>query len=168
MPAEHPAGSGDDEEAAVMLDRQFDAATLRELRGTVLARAAAAGMPQSRAVDVMLAVHELAANAVRHGAGSGRLRMQVTAGALHCRVSDAGPVSRSGQAEGDIAAGQDPAGTAGRAGPWPCERTHGLWLVRQAADQVSVVSGAGGSVVTAVFGLPAASRQNLRGPGSAR
>ena len=49
------------------LDQTFDADTLADLRKAVLAVATAVGMPDHRAAEVMLAVHELAANAVRHG-----------------------------------------------------------------------------------------------------
>ena len=75
----------------------FDASTLPSLRRAVLAEAAAAGMPGDQAADVMLAVHELAANAVRHGAGTGQLDMRVRDGLLYCRVSDAGPAAVDGQ-----------------------------------------------------------------------
>ncbi len=34
-----------------------------------------AGLSEDRASDVVLAVHELAANAIAHGAGHGRLRL---------------------------------------------------------------------------------------------
>jgi anti-sigma regulatory factor (Ser/Thr protein kinase) len=137
-----------------MLDQQFNEAALHIVRETVLAHAAAAGMPERRAVDVMLAVHELAANAVRHGGGSGRIRMQVTGGELVCRVSDPGPASRNGQAPGSKPdRRQHPAGSTVPAQPWPCQPGHGLWLVRQAADHISVISGPAGSQVTAVFAL---------------
>ena len=52
-----------------MLEQEFDGAGLHMLRELVLTYATAAGMREDRAVEVMLAVHELAANAVRHGAG---------------------------------------------------------------------------------------------------
>ena len=123
------------------LERIFDRAALPGLRRAVLAEAAAAGMPDDRAADVMLAVHELAANAVRHGAGTGRLAMRVLDGQLCCQVSEAGPGSATW------------AGMAA-ARPWPVERGHGLWLVQEAADQVSVASGSAGSQVTARFALP--------------
>lgn len=138
------------------MEQEFGAATLHALREAVLAHAAAAGMPGDRALDVMLALHELAANTVRHGAGSGRLRMRVTSAGLYCQVSDSGPLARRrrGQALDDTAGGHDPDGADGTTAPWPVQRGHGLWLVRQAADEVSVVSGPRGSVVTVVFGLP--------------
>ena len=130
------------------LNRAFDADTLSGLRKAVLAEAAAAGMPRDRATDVMLAVHELAANAVRHGAGAGRLAMHVRDGRLYCQVSDVGPVSAGGQAVRG--------GAAARA--WPVQRGHGLWIVQAAADQMSVASGSDGSQVTAVFILPGVTR----------
>jgi anti-sigma regulatory factor (Ser/Thr protein kinase) len=126
------------------LDRAFDADTLSELRKAVLAEAAAAGMPGERAGDVMLAVHELAANAVRHGAGEGWLSMSVTAGQLHCQVSDAGP-------HGNGNGGRSLSGRTAAAQPWPVQPGHGLWLVQASADQVSMASGPAGCRVTVVF-----------------
>jgi anti-sigma regulatory factor (Ser/Thr protein kinase) len=127
------------------LDRAFDADTLPGLRRAVLAEAAAAGLPGDRAADVMLAVHELAANVVRHGAGAGRLAMRVQDGCLLCQVSDLGPARVAGRAS--LAA-------AAASRPWPVRHGHGLWIVQAAADQVSMTSGAAGSRVTAVFVLP--------------
>jgi anti-sigma regulatory factor (Ser/Thr protein kinase) len=123
-------GSSD---AGTEFDERFDAATLHSLRERVAACAAAAGMPEDRAMYVTLAVHELAANAVRHGAGSGRLLIHAAGGTLRCQVSDAGP------------------GT----GSWPLRQGHGLWIVHAVADQVTASSGPDGSEITVVFGLPA-------------
>ena len=50
--------------------------------------------------------------------------------------------------------GQDIPG--GGDGGWPHRPGHSLWLVRQAAGQMSVWRGPGGPVVTAAFALPAA------------
>jgi anti-sigma regulatory factor (Ser/Thr protein kinase) len=122
--------SSGDESEAVVFDECFDASTLHLLRERVAACTSAAGMPQDRAMDVILAVHELAANAVRHGAGAGRLLMRAAAGVLRCQVSDDGP----------------------GAGPWPLRQGHGLWIVRAVADEVTASSGPQGSQVTAVFG----------------
>ena len=123
--------SGEESEAeAVVFDERFDASTLHLLRERVAACVSAAGMPEDRAMDVILAVHELAANAVWHGAGAGRLLMRVAVGALRCQVSDAGPGE----------------------GPWPLRQGHGLWIVRAVADEVTASSGPQGSQVTAMFG----------------
>ena len=123
------SGSGSESEVVVFDDR-FDAATLHLLRERVAACAAAAGMPPDRATDVILAVHELAANVVSHGAGAGRLLFRAAANALRCQVTDAAP----------------------GAGPWPVRRGHGLWIVRAVADEVIASPGPHGSQVTALFG----------------
>lgn len=136
-----------------MLDREFHADALAGLRSAVLSYAIACGMPGDRAIDVMLAVHELAANAVRHGPGHGRLRMHVSASTLHCEVSDPGPPSRDGRIL-DGSGGQ--AVGAPGAVRWPVEQGHGLWLVHTVADHVRVTSGPHGSLITVVFTLPAA------------
>jgi anti-sigma regulatory factor (Ser/Thr protein kinase) len=158
-----------------VLDREFDSGALEGLRQAVLGYAAACGMPEDRAIDVMLAVHELAANVVRHGPGHGWLRIHVTASTLHCEVSDPGPSSRNGRVP-DGAAGQDP-GAPGAPGamPWPAEEGHGLWLVRTVADDILVTSGPHGSLITAVFALPAtaapapqARRPGVPGDGTGR
>jgi anti-sigma regulatory factor (Ser/Thr protein kinase) len=123
------SGDGSPEAEAVVLDERFDASTLHLLRERVAACAAIAGVPEDRARDVILVVHELAANAVRHGAGAGRLLMRAAAGRLRCQVSEAGP----------------------GAGPWPLRQGHGLWIVREVADEVTAASGPHGSWVTAIF-----------------
>lgn len=132
------------------LEQQFDQDTLHIARETVVAHAAAAGMTDDRAADVMLAVHELAANAVRHGGGTGRIRMHVTHEKLILRVSDPGPASLNGHGHNGTP-GSHPSGTYGQTQPWPCQPGHGLWLVRQVADRFSTVSGPTGTQVTAVF-----------------
>jgi anti-sigma regulatory factor (Ser/Thr protein kinase) len=146
-----------------VLELEFGAATLHALREAVLAYAIAAGMTGDRALDVMLALHELAANTVRHGAGSGRLRVQAAARMLHCQVSDVGPASRDSRHRD---------GTGGVSGPWPVEEGHGLWLARQAADQLRVTAGPAGSQVTVMFALPPprvdAGRQEKPGDGLPR
>jgi anti-sigma regulatory factor (Ser/Thr protein kinase) len=123
------------------LEESFDAGALLGLRRTVLAEAVAAGLSGGRASDVVLALHELAANAVRHGGGAGRLRMMVIGGALHCQVSDAGQAGAPG---------------LDAAGPWPLQPGHGLWLVAGIADQVNFAPGRAGSEVTVTFALSGA------------
>ena len=140
-----------------MLDREFGTGALAGLREAVLGYATACGMPEDRAIDVMLAVHELAANAVRHGPGHGRVRIHVTASTLRCEVSDPGPACRNGQAPG-----------APAAAPWPVEQGHGLWLVRKAANRLRLTSGPHGALITAEFALPAAAAppSRARRPGT--
>jgi len=150
MPAEAPLADpprpgGDPASAGLLLDQRFDADTLHQLRAAVLAHAAWAGLPEDRVGDVMIAVHELAANTVRHGAGAGQLVICTEPGALQCQVFDAGAASPNGRANGT---GDSPP-------PWPSPEGHGLWLVRQLADRLSIARWHGGYQVTAHFALPA-------------
>jgi anti-sigma regulatory factor (Ser/Thr protein kinase) len=135
---------------SLVLDQPFDTGSLYALRAAVAAHALQAGVSEFRAGDIVLAVHELAVNAVRHGAGHGRLVIENRDGALHCQVTDDGapPAARDGAATRTrLALMDDP--------PWPSQHGHGLWLVQQVADQVSVRSGPDGTVATASFTLPA-------------
>jgi anti-sigma regulatory factor (Ser/Thr protein kinase) len=156
-PGAGPASGG-------LLDRRFDAGGLAALRAVVLAYAVEAGTPENSAKDVMLAAHELAANAVRHGAGAGRLQMRAGDGMLRMQVHDAGLANRTGQAGTAGLDGQDIPG--GGDGGWPLRPGHGLWVVRQVADEVSVWRGPGGPVVTAAFALPAAGAPPAPGGGA--
>jgi anti-sigma regulatory factor (Ser/Thr protein kinase) len=142
VPLADPVGPGAGPAAGGLLDRRFDARGLSVLRAVVLAYAVEAGMPESCARDVMLAVHELAANAVRHGAGAGRLQMQAGDGMLRVQVHDAGLASLNGEAGTAGLDGQDVPG--GGDGGWPLRPGHGLWVVRQVADQMRVWRGRGG------------------------
>jgi anti-anti-sigma factor len=101
-------------------------------------------MPEGRVGDLVLAVHELAANAVWHGAGHGRLRLWKTADAVVCEVSDDG---------GDA----DEGGPADAAS-WSTDFGHGLWLIRQVADQASIRTGTDGTVAVVSFALGPAGR----------
>lgn len=132
------------------LNQQFDRTTLSSVRETALARAVAAGMTGERAADVMIAVHELAANAVLHGGGTGRMQMSAVGGELVIVISDSGPASLAGYPAG-APGGQRPAGAADPA--WPYQPGHGLWLVRRVASRLSVDSGPAGSRVTVAFTL---------------
>ena len=76
-----PTDSMDRDEAGTPpgLDLPFDAGSLAALQRATQAHVSQAGMPPDRATDMVIGLHELAANAVRHGAGSGRLRISVRA-----------------------------------------------------------------------------------------
>lgn len=125
-----------------VLEQDFDASSLYALRSAVAAHAAAAGLPRDREYDVVTAAHELAANAIQHGAGHGRLRLWSAGKVLTCQVSDNGP-----------AAGRDEHPGAAEATPWPVEHSHGLWLVGQIADQFTIDRGPEGTTATAAFTL---------------
>ena len=61
------------------------------LRSAVAAHAEAAGLSRQQAYDVTAVAHELAANAVRHGAGHGQLRLTSDNGSLCCQVASPQP-----------------------------------------------------------------------------
>ena len=133
-----PAGS-----PAPILDQAFDGDSLPALRAAVAAHAARAGLPPHRADDFVVAAHELAANAVLHGAGHGRLRLWHRETALDCEVTDDGRPPAPGARPGPRDAAR-----------WRAERGHGIWLVRHVADEASLRSGPGGTVATVSFTLP--------------
>jgi anti-sigma regulatory factor (Ser/Thr protein kinase) len=126
------------------MDQAFDGGSLYALRSAVAAHAAGAGLSRPRVYDVVAAAHELAANAVRHGAGHGRLSLHCDGQVLRCQVSDDGPApaARPGK-------GQEPA--PGGLPPWPAEHGHGLWLARQVADEFTLDHGPAGTTATASF-----------------
>jgi anti-anti-sigma factor len=132
---------------AQILDQAFDADSLYALRAAVAAHATQAGLPPGRADDLVIAVHELAANAVRHGAGHGRLRIWKSDRALICEISD----------DGLPPAADDnlPPAAGDRLAQWRTEPGHGLSLVRQVADQTSLRSGPSGTLATISFALGA-------------
>jgi anti-sigma regulatory factor (Ser/Thr protein kinase) len=147
--ADAEAGRGDGA-AGLTLEQAFDSGTLYALRAAVQAHATEAGLPESRTDDLVIAVHELAANAVRHGAGAGRLRMWERDGALHCQVEDSGSPASGGDA-GPAQSAQSARPGGNVADRWPFLPGHGLWLVRLVADQISVFSGPDGTCATVVF-----------------
>lgn len=131
-------------QSAPILDQAFDAGSLYALRAAVAAHATQAGLAPGRADDLVIAVHELAANAVRHGAGHGRLRVWRSDQALRCEITD------DGLPDAHDAEAQDP-----KAPEWRTEPGHGLSLVRQVADHTSLRSGRDGTSATISFALAA-------------
>ncbi|WP_203905407.1 ATP-binding protein [Virgisporangium aliadipatigenens] len=123
-----------------MLSQPFDRDSLVALRATVAAHADGMGLRADRLTDLVLAAHELATNAVRHGGGAGRLRMWVEDGELVCEVADSG----DGFAfEPDDMRVYPPLGATGG---------RGLWIVARLATRFDVTTGADGTV--ARFSLP--------------
>jgi anti-sigma regulatory factor (Ser/Thr protein kinase) len=64
---------------------------LRTLRLDVTRFAQDNGLTDPALYRFVLAVHEIATNAVRHGGGHGRLELRRTRDQLRCRISDRGP-----------------------------------------------------------------------------
>src|SRR5260370_28561799 len=110
-----------------VLDQEFDSGTLYRLRAAVQAHADQAGLSEDRVTEVVLAVHELAANAIAHGAGHGRLRMWDLPARLSCEVVDGGTPGTTDSSE--------------TVDPWATADGQGLWLVRPGARQPAPASG---------------------------
>ena len=146
---------------AVLLEQDFDFGSLYALRSAVSAHASEAGMSASRLYDVVTTAHELAANAVRHGAGRGHLRLWLLDGILHCEVSDAGRPAPDDSGPDDPApddsAPEDAAlAKDDRSAPWRAEHGHGLWVIDQIADQFTIERDErAGTTATATFTLGA-------------
>src|SRR6266702_245289 len=99
-----------------VLDLGFDSGTLHTVRAQMRACVSNAGFPEGQAEDVVLAVHELAANAVSHGGGAGRLRVWNLAGALYSQVDDGDVMASAGPGTGhDGRAVTGPEGSPDRA-----------------------------------------------------
>lgn len=106
---------------------------LRDARGIVDEEATAAGLDRTRVEDLMLAVSELAANAIRHGRGWGTLRVWRRSRRLICQVEDGGTI-------------RDP--LVGRRAPLPQGAGGiGLWAVNQLCDLVEVRSSDAGTKI---------------------
>jgi anti-sigma regulatory factor (Ser/Thr protein kinase) len=132
----------DSDEAAALepppdtsIEFAFDGTTYAETRALAAGLAAGGGLADEQIYDLGLAVTELATNAVRHGGGSGVLRVWAEGPAMVCEVSDSGP----GLA--------DPLGGYLQPRPGTSVGGWGLWLVRRVADLAEVRTGKGGTTV---------------------
>jgi anti-sigma regulatory factor (Ser/Thr protein kinase) len=136
--------------AALPLAQDFNAGSLYALRSAVAAHAAAAGLSRRRVYDVTAAAHELAANAVLHGAGHGSLRLWAKDAFLWCAVTDDGP---PGSGDGPAAPAGGTIAREADGAAWPVVHGHGLWMVGQIADDVRVDRGHEGTIITARFAI---------------
>ena len=133
--------------AALPLTQDFNAGSLYALRSAVAAHAASAGLSRHRVYDITAVVHELAANAVLHGAGHGSLRLWTEDAYLFCAVADDGP---AGNGDAPVGGAQVPQADGA---VWPVVHGHGLWLVAEIADDVRVDRGHAGTIITARFAI---------------
>jgi anti-sigma regulatory factor (Ser/Thr protein kinase) len=106
---------------------------LVEVRAVVLRRALEAGLTDSRAGDLVLAVSEAAANTLRHTDGSGTLSIWDGESEIICEIRDQGIIS-------------DPRVGCSRPAP-DAPGGHGLWLIRQVCDEVELHSWMGGTTL---------------------
>jgi anti-sigma regulatory factor (Ser/Thr protein kinase) len=116
---------------------EFDADGLPRVRDLAEQAAIGHGLGPGRAWDVKIIAGELAANSLRHGGGSGRLRLWDDEGHLVCEISDSGRLT-------DPLAGRRPPRADHLGG-------HGLLLVNHLADLVRLRTAAEGTTVQAYF-----------------
>jgi len=122
--------------SAVGIETQSVAFGLRDMaavRKLVAVCARVAGLSTVRTDDLVLAVHEVASNSIRHGGGSGTLRVWHDGGAVVCEVTDGGRI------DAPLVGRQlpDDDSLGGR----------GLWMANQLCDLVQVRSGAAGTTI---------------------
>jgi anti-sigma regulatory factor (Ser/Thr protein kinase) len=116
---------------------EFAFADLAAVRRLIEAHAVAAGLDEEQRSEAVLAVDEIASNAVRHGGGGGRLDLWHSPGWLWFRVVDRG----EGLPDG-----------VGPSLPGPSQPNgRGLWIAKRLADQLTVDSGPDGTTVTGGF-----------------
>jgi anti-sigma regulatory factor (Ser/Thr protein kinase) len=111
----------------------FQPGGLGTLKTFVIQHARRAGLDQGSAAAMAVAVHQIAANSLRHGGGHGELRVWREGRDLVCEISDHGHIT---------------APLAGRLPPTPATGSGaGLWLANQLCDLVQIHSCPGRSVI---------------------
>lgn len=121
----------------------FDVSHLVDVRRSVAGAARRAHLDDDRAQDLIVAVHEVAANSVRHGGGTGLLRTWDGGAGVMCEIRDAGVITEP---------------LAGRLRPPDATNGgHGMWLANQLCDLVQVRSSQAGTIVRLLVRAPAAS-----------
>ena len=106
---------------------------LSEVRALAEKHARAAGLPEERIVDFVIAVSEVAGNTVRHAKSPGSIEIWSDDDEIVCEIRDTGVIA-------DPLAGSKPP-------PPDADGGHGLWLVYQVCDRVELHSDKDGTVI---------------------
>lgn len=113
---------------------------LAAIRAVVHRYAIQAGLTEARAIDLTLAVSEVAANTVKHARSPGSLNIWYDKKEIVCQVHDEGVIT-------------DP--LAGRRTPsLDAQGGHGLWIVNQVCDRVEINSDETGTTIRLHMNLP--------------
>ena len=115
---------------------------LAAIRAVVHRYAIKAGLTEARAIDLVLAGSEVAANTVRHAKSPGSLQIWYDATEIICQIHDEGRIT-------DPLAGRRPPSLDARGG-------HGLWIVNEGGDEVELRSDETGTTIRLHMTLPAA------------
>src|SRR5271170_3669993 len=115
---------------AVSLTFTDDLSAVREL---VRQYAKDAALSDSRTIDLVIAVGEVAANTVQHARTAGTIEVWHDADEVICQITDGGFIS-------DPLAGSCPPGPGATTG-------YGLWMVYQVCDKVDLHSDQAGTTI---------------------
>ena len=113
---------------------------LAAIRAVVHRYALQAGLTEARAIDLTLAVSEVAANTVKHAKSPGSLKIWYDTTEIVCQIHDEGVITDP------LAGRREPSLDAGGG--------HGLWIVNQVCDQVEIESDETGTTVRLHMNLP--------------
>jgi len=113
---------------------------LAPIRAVVCRYAIQAGLTEARAIDLTLAVSEVAANTVKHAKSPGSLNIWYDAREIVCQIHDEGIIT-------DPLAGQREPSLDAMGG-------HGLWIVNQVCDRVEIQSDENGTTIRLHMSLP--------------
>jgi anti-sigma regulatory factor (Ser/Thr protein kinase) len=118
---------------------------LAAIRAVVHRYAIKAGLSEARAIDLVLAVSEVAANTVRHAKSPGSLQIWYDTKEIVCQIQDEGTIT-------DPLAGRRRPSLEARGG-------HGLWIVNEVCDQVEMASDQTGTTIRLHMDLPLSSHR---------
>ena len=113
---------------------------LAAVRAVVYRYAKQAGLAEHRAIDLVLAVSEVAANTVRHARSPGSLKIWYDTQEIVCQIQDEGTIR-------DPLAGQRKPSLDAMGG-------HGLWIVQEVCDDVEMQSDETGTTIRLHMKLP--------------
>ena len=126
----------------VDVDQPFDADQLYALRPTLAAHASRHGAPEQQIEHLITVATELATNAIRHGGGTGRLRIWHHDTTFYCQVTDQGPGIT------DPAVGTTPPDPTNPYGG------RGIWITRHLTNDLQIESGPDGRGTTITAAIP--------------
>lgn len=127
-------------DSGTVVGLEFEAGSLPRTRDVAIEQAAHHGMALGRISDVEIVVNELATNSVRHGGGSGTLRIWAEDGLFICEIADRGHVA-------DPLTGRRPAGLGTKGG-------RGVLLANYLSDLLRLHTTPDGTSVRVHFTLP--------------